>query len=130
MAITTFPAYVDLIDDGHDLKPVPNVRRTDFESGAARQAPILSRQMVRRAVTYRACSAEVHAQFLTYLHEQLHSASDFFNWEDPMRTKAGLTPTRVRARIFGGVVESTPIDASFQMWDTKFVIEYISAQGF
>jgi hypothetical protein len=128
--IPIFPAFMVLIFAGHNHQPQSAVRRSEFESGPVRQASYKCREMIRRSVTYRACSAAEYAAFQNWRSKILAHGADHFLWTDPLRVNAGVSPSTVRAVIVDGSTTGDPSNDRLDTWEISFTIEYWSDIGF
>lgn len=125
--IPVFPSRPLLNWDSFALTPVPNLRRTEFENGAVRQAPGARYARVERKVKFTVCDAACYAEIRKFINETLAQGSRWFLWDCPDAAVYGLGP-RIRCRIVGGGVEFSPRDADLEFWDVAMTIETWAAE--
>jgi hypothetical protein len=113
----------DFYEDGLLLFPFrksrePVLGRTDMEGGPPKQAPLKSRGMVTRSVTYFFESRDFYEDFVEWFTEGIHNGADWFTWTDP---EDGVEkPARIPA---GGLKDETPRRKDLDRWQVQFDIE-------
>jgi hypothetical protein len=117
MSIATFPLYATLLFDGFSEEVEPVIKRTDFESGIPRQAPLKSIAMHSRKVRYHICSAEEYRDFLKWFQCDAKRGASWFKWQDPVDKKFK------RARIVDGKLSAEPQESSLNQWVISLEIE-------
>jgi hypothetical protein len=127
MTIPVFPTMPLLVYDGYKVQPQQNVRRTTYEHGAPRQAPINCRQLVHRVVRYHLCSVEEYEAFRLWVRDEIKFGARWFLWRCPEREKMGLQPF-LRSRILEGKIDYEPSAKSFNSWEANFTLETWDAQ--
>lgn len=120
--MAAFPAYGQLLLDGHGETPESALLRTDMEGGPPKQIKIKSRVMVARPVAYL-FSATEYSQFKIWHRDTINRGADWFDWVEP------VDGTTVQARIVGGAYTAraergTPgaeltfrVDLTLESWD-------------
>lgn len=112
-----FPSIGQFLLDGYGERPQPLARRTQMESGPAKQARIAQRRPVRRPCRYRLSAAE-YATFLAWFDSE--GAGALFDWTDP---RTGTTKT---AQLVDAVYEADMVkgqEAGPVEWVVSFQIE-------
>lgn len=119
--MATFPAYPKLLFNGFGEKPDNAIKRSENESGPAKQLKTKSRVLVKRPVSYLLTSAADYASFNTWFKVTINFGADWFDWTDPVD---GATKP---ARISGGNIELKPQRKMLDRWVAEFQIETWSA---
>lgn len=119
--MATFPTYAKLLFNGFAVEQAPAVRRTNMESGPPKQAKILSRVMVTRAVTYKISSAADYTSFMVWFNTTLGYGVSWFDWTDPVDSVVKT------ARIVDGKIKCVPVVKTLAEWDIHFNLETWSA---
>jgi hypothetical protein len=127
--IPDFPSYATLLFQDNSFSPTLQNRRSQFEAGYVRQAPIHCRRMIQTQVTYALCSSADASQFTKWIDQELKSGSQWFLWTHPMRSNADGEVVKLRARILGGLYTLTAKARSFEQYHCNFTIEYYSDGG-
>lgn len=121
MPAPVFPSTAILLMQGLARRREPNVRRTEMESGPAKQAPKASRTTVTDSHTYGFESKANYLAFIDWFGADLADGSKWFMWPDPVD---GVTKL---ARIVGGAIdEEKPLNRAFTRWTVKLNIEHWS----
>ena len=112
-----FPAIGYLMLDSYAERPAPLMRRTEMESGPAKQARIAPRRPVQRACTYHFSAAE-YETFIAWVDSE--GAEALFDWTDPR------TGTVKQAQLVRGQYEAIPVkktDGAPLEWRVSFLLE-------
>jgi len=117
MAADIFPPG-KLLKNGFKRQRIPNVIRSDMESGPAKQALRSTRNYLRFPVEYYFTKAE-YEFFDIWVKDTINTIGTF-DWIEP------LNSTTVRAKIIGGdISDATPINPQLSHWVVKFIIEIL-----
>lgn len=119
--MAAFPAYPKLLFQGFTEKPEPAIKRSDAESGPAKQLKTKSRVLVKRSVSYLLASAADRDSFMTWFKVTINFGADWFDWIDPYDN--ATKP----ARIVGGDIDPKPQRKMLDRWTVDFQIETWSA---
>jgi hypothetical protein len=127
--ISELPSYATLLFSESAYSPVIQNRRSQFEAGYIRQAPVDCRRLIQVAVTYALCSAENALAFSKWIDNDLKSGSQWFLWTHPIRSNANDLATKVRARIVNGVYSMVAKNRAQEAFQCSFTVEYYSDGG-
>jgi hypothetical protein len=127
--ISELPSYATLLFSESAYSPVIQNRRSQFESGYVRQAPIDCRRLMQVSVTYALCTPAEALSFSKWIDNDLKSGSQWFMWPNPIRSNAKDELTKVRARIVNGIYSMTPKNRAYEAYQCAFTVEYYSDGG-
>jgi len=117
--MAAFPTYGLFLFEGYAEQPQSGLKRTEMESGPAKQAVVRSRVMVHRPIKYR-FNATDYASFKTFVKDTLIGGSDWFDWSDPVD---GVTK---QARIVSGEYQGRAVsigEGVLPEWEVSFSLE-------
>ncbi len=118
MAAPTWPGYVAVQADGHELGDDPDVLRTPWEDGASRQARVRTAALRTRAITVLIDSDADAVRFRAWLAAHAHV---WFAWTDP---EDGVTrQVRVRDGRAGATLRADVSAAGVRRWTGRLVLE-------
>jgi hypothetical protein len=117
MPTPALPSYVGILRDGFAIQRQSAVLRSDMESGPPKQAKILSRVLVPRAVTFSLKTLADYNSFIVWFRDDLVRGAEWFTWTDPVDNVSKL------ARIVGGVLESEEPHGSLNAWRIRCRME-------
>lgn len=122
MSIPIFPTMPVIKMGDYRVIPQKNIRRTEYESGPPRQAPINSRQMVQRPIKLHICSIALYWELKNFIRDDLKFGARWFLWKCPEREQMGLEPM-IRCRIVDGEVEYRSENQTMDAWEASFTLE-------
>ena len=111
--MATFPSYIKILADGFQEEPESTVRRTEMESGPAKQVPMASLGMVKRPINGQ---IESRANYLAFKVWFKSDGAGWFDWRDPVDN------TVKQARIVEGKYTATPL-AALEYWRISMTLE-------
>lgn len=115
--IATFPNYMQVLFDGYSESMLPNLIRTEMESGPLKQRSTQCRVIKQVKIKYNVCSTETYKEFLAWYRNEIGNGSGAFYWTDP------LDETIKRARIIGGGLQSRPVNYLGSAWEIDLNLE-------
>ena len=115
--MAAFPSYARLLVAGYEVSAETALRRTEMDAGPPKQRQEKSRVMVNRALSYELRNREDYDNFMVWFRDTINRGVDWFDWHDPE------TLTVRQARIKGGELKRTPVNAAFTVWRVSFVLE-------
>lgn len=115
--MATFPTNAIPLFSGFGIARESAVKRTDMESGPAKQTKVKSRVSVKRQITYEFRSQANYDSFITWFETDADYGAAWFNWVDPV---GGATKT---ARIVEKIDGERPAMPDLGVWQVSLVIE-------
>lgn len=114
--MATWPTYAKFLADDFAVRRESALRRTDMETGPAKQARVRSRVLVQRSGQVLLESKADYLAFIDWYAEDIAEGAAWFDWTDPVDN------TLKTARIVAADLEQTPL-AALTIWRVRLTIE-------
>jgi ribosomal protein L16 Arg81 hydroxylase len=115
--MAAFPTYARVLLDGYAVQQASALKRSEMDSGPAKQRLDRSRQMVERAVTVQLRSRADYEAFKVWFRDTIHRGADWFDWNDSESLAV------VQGRIKNGEMQRRPMNSALTLWHVSFTLE-------
>jgi len=116
-----FPTYVQINLQGYSEEYIPNIFRSEFEAGPAKQRPRYCKTQKRVKFTGYVCSRTEYKQFVQWWRQDVRQGALWFCFTDPCSSQ------EVKARIPNINIATTPIvnraNTNLEQWEIQFELE-------
>ena len=115
--MAAFPSYAKILLAGYAVQQASALKRSDMDSGPAKQRLDRSRQITERQVTVQLRSRADYESFMVWFRDSIHRGADWFDWPNPESLST------VQARIKNGDLKRQPMNSALSIWNVSFVLE-------